>query len=431
MTFKEFLASKNISESDFASKSATETAQLQNEYNVQVQKEINEKLSKTASKAELEAIKNQLEAMPKTTAITKLQSDVSEALEGLAQLKENTTPGNENKTFRESIKEALLAQKDAISKMKDDSGVKAKLTIKAVGSMTFSSNVTGSIGRTERESGFSAALRRTPILLDIMNTSTTNAKTFEWVEKTGHEGGVAMTAEGAVAAQGDWDLELFSQSAKKDTLIVTTSKEMLNDIDGMAKDIEEEVYEQIRLFTESQVLDGDGTGNNIVGLDANATAFVAGTFANTVAAANTMDAIRVAINQVELNNDYPTAVLMHPSDATAMELVKDATTKQYILPPFTTAGGTNVKGLPVRTSTVVTQGEAYVGNFNRFKVKVRENIELEMGYRGAQGDWEKGMVSFLGEQRFFAFIPAVHYGSIVKIDLTVAKALLDPSVADS
>lgn len=431
MTFKEFLSSKNISEGDFASKSATETAQLQNEYNTQVQKEINEKLSKTASKTELEAIKTQLESMPKNDSITKLQGDVSEALEGLAQLKENTTTGGENKTFRESIKEALIAQKDVISEMKDNSGAKATITVKAVGSMTFSSNVTGNVGRTERESGFSSALRRTPILLDIVNTSTTNAKTFEWVEKTGYEGGVAMTAEGAVASQGDWDLELFSQSAKKDTLIVTTSKEMLNDIDGMAKDIEEEIYEQIRLFTESQVIDGDGTGNNIVGLDANATAFVAGTFANTVVSANTMDAIRVAINQVELNNDYPTGVLMHPSDATAMELVKDATTSQYILPPFTTAGGTNVKGLPVRTSTVVTQGEAYVGNFNRFKVKVRENIELEMGYRGAQDDWAKGMVSFLGEQRFFAFIPAVHYGSIVKIDLTVAKALLDPNVADS
>ena len=99
------------------------------------------------------------------------------------------------------------------------------------------------------------------------------------------------------------------------------------------------------------------------------------------------------------------------------------------LPPFATVGGTKVKGLPIVTSSKLTQGEAYVGNFKRYKAKIRENITLDMGYRGAQGDWEKNMVSFLGEQRFFGFIRSDHYGSIVKIDFDVAKALLDPDVA--
>lgn len=427
-TFKEWLEAKGINKEAFESKEASEMATLQKDYLSYVSETLN---ASGATKEQITAIEAKFEGLSTKESVSKLQNSLDEALEEINQLKERTTTGQEVKSFRETIIDSLIANKESISKMKDDSGVKAQITIKAVAAMTFAGHVTGNVGRTEREAGFQAASRRTPILLDIVNTSSTNAKTFEWVEKTGHEGGVAMVAEGTVKPQGDWDLELFSQSAKKDAVIVTISKEMLDDIDGMAKDIEDEVYEQIRLFTESQVLNGDNTGNNIVGLDANATAFVAGSFLNTVIAANTMDAIRVAINQVELNNDYPTQVLMHPSDATAMELVKDATTSQYILPPFTTAGGTNVKGLPVRTSTLVTQGEAYVGNFNRFKVKIREDITFEMGYRGAAGDWEKNMVSFLGEQRFFGFIPAVHYGSIVKLDLAVAKALLDPNVADS
>jgi HK97 family phage major capsid protein len=200
---------------------------------------------------------------------------------------------------------------------------------------------------------------------------------------------------------------------------------MLDDVDGMAKEIEDEVYEQIRLFTDTQILTGDGTGNNIEGMDANATAYTAGTFAGTVDNANVFDVIRTAINQVELNNDFPNAVLMHPSDATSMELIKDPTTLQYIMPPFVSAGGIAVKGLPIKTSTVVTAGELYVGNFNRFKVKIREDIVLDVGFRGAAGDWEKNFVSFLGEQRFFAFIPANFYGSIVKADITTAKALLE------
>lgn len=390
-----------------------------------------EQLNKATKKEDFEALKEEVSKLPQTESVEKLQADVSEALEGVAKLLEGSVKSNEPRTFKESIKTALEANKDAFKNMKNEPNAKATIQVKAVQSMTFATNTTGDVGRTERESGFYSAPRRTPIMLDLVNTSNTNARNYEWIEKSGHEGGVAMVAEGTLKPQGDWDLSLKSQSPKKDALIVTISKEMLEDIDGMAQDINDEITEQIRLFTDAAVLDGDGTGNNIVGLDDNATAFVAGSFANTVEAANTFDAIRVAINQVELNNFYPNYVLMHPSDATAMELVKDATTSQYVLPPFTTAGGTSVKGLPVRTSTVVTQGEVYVGDFTKYKVKIRENIDLVMGYRGAQGDWEKNMVSFLGEMRFFGFIPAVHYGAIVKIDLDVALALLDPDVADS
>ena len=117
-----------------------------------------------------------------------------------------------------------------------------------------------------------------------------------------------MTAEGGLKPQGDWDLSLHSQSAKKEAIIVTISKEMLDDIDGMARDVEQEINEQLRLFMESQVMNGDNTGNNIIGVDENAVPFVAGTFADTVVNPNTADTIRVAINQIELTNDFPTGI---------------------------------------------------------------------------------------------------------------------------
>jgi len=436
-SFKEWLAEKGIDETAYSAKSATEMAQLQKEYMQYASEEMKKAVESGVTKDALtEATKGLVKEDAIKGFLTKdsqefkdFQKRIEEAEEKAAQAIEGVGSSQERKSFRESIKASLEANKDALLKLKTDPN--EKVTIKAVAAMTFATHTTGNVGRVEREAGFADTFKRTPILLDLVNTSSTSARVYEWIEKSGREGGVAMVAEGAVKPQGDWDLELFSQSPKKEAIIVTISKEMLDDIDGMAEDIESEVYEQLRLFTESIVLEGDGTGNNIVGIDANATAFVAGAFANTVLAANEHDAIRVAINQVELSNDFPTAVLMHPTDATKMELVKDATTSQYVLPPFTSIDGTKVKGLPVRTSTLVTQGEAYVGNFKRFKVKIRENIEFVMGYRGAQGDWEKNMVSFLGEERLFGFIPAVHYGSIVKLDLEVAKALLDPDVADS
>lgn len=431
-TFEEFLQTKSLNKDTFAEKSAEEKSALYAEYIKSLQSQMEEAYKLKPSNDEVDkAISKaigEIKGFASTEEFKKLKKSMEDISEDLERVK--TDGGSaEHKSLRESIKSTLIKNKEKIEAMKTDSAAKVQFVVKAPVAMTFGTNTTGNVGRVERQAGIVQTLNRTPTILDLVNVSTTSASVFEWIEKSGREGGVAMVAEGTVKPQGDWDLSLYSQKPKKEAIIVTVSKEMLDDIDGMAQDIEAEIYEQIRLFTEDITLAGDGTGNNIEGFDANATPFAAGSFADTVKAANNADCLRVAVNQVELNNDYPNYILMHPSDATAMELEKDDTTSQYILPPFTSKDGTQVKGIPVRTSTAVTQGQAYVGNFNRFKVKVRENITFDMGYRGAQGDWEKNMVSFLGEERLFAFIPQNHYGSIVKVDFSVAKALLDPAVA--
>lgn len=432
MNFKQFLESKGITQEAYEKMAIEEIAKLHGEFNDAIRKEmlqIVEDAKKAAGDVDLSGVIKRLETLETSNSelTTKTVADLKETIKNMgAQITDLKQKGDDlPRTIAGRVAKAMHAQKEKIQALKENKDGHVQLEFKAVADMTFATHITGQVGRTEREAGIVRDLQRTPILLDLFNVSGTNANLYEWVEKTGREGGVAMTAEGAVKPQGDFDLQLFSQKPKKEALIITISKEMLDDIDGMAAEVELEIREQIRLFTDDISLTGDGLGNNIEGMDANATAFAAGSFAATIDNANIFDAIRVAINQVELNNDYPTAVLMHPSDATAMELVKDPTTSQYIMPPFVTAGGVTIKGLPIRTSTVVTQGEAYVGNFSRFKVKIREDLVLDMGYRGIQGDWEKNMISFLGEMRLFAFIPANHYGSIVKLDLDVAIAALE------
>lgn len=433
--WEKFLKEKGHTKAEFAELDASKMAELTSEYQSKQLAEINEAVESKATPEKVsELIKEALKGLPNvenTEAFKQLKETLREQGEELEAIKSKGGVDQVHKTIKSAVKADLLKAKDKLEKMKTDSSAKVKIELKAVAAMTFATHVTGDVARTEREAGIVDPLRRATTLLDVLNVSNTNAGIYQWVEKSGYEGGVEMVAEGAVKPQGDWDLTLYDQKPKKMALIVTVSKEMLDDIDGMAQDVESEILEQIRIFAEDVIVDGDGTGNNIVGFDANATPFVAGAFANEVSAANEFDALRVGINQVELNNDFPTRIVMHPTDAAKMELVKDATTSQYVMPPFASINGTTIKGLPITASLAITQGEAYVGNFNRFRVKMRENVTLDMGYRGAAGDWEKNMVSFLGEQRMFAFIPAAHYGSIVKIDFDVAKALLDPNVADA
>ena len=434
MKFKEFLRTKGISDEDFKTKSVEEMAQLHNEYNEEMRKTLRTEIKNCATKEDVQGITTKLNNFLETakqvndTTIKSLKDAIESQNDEIVKLKEKGLSMSGKLSFKGQIVEQLKANKEKIESIKTNEKESLQITLKAPVSMTFGTNTTNVAGRREHEAGIESAPRRTPVMLSVVSARPTNARTYSWVEKTGHDGGVEMVAEGGVKPNGDWDLVEYEQKPKKDALIVTVSKEMLDDIDGIAQDISDEIYEQVALFTDEAIFNGDGLGNNIVGLDANATPFVAGAFADSVIKANNMDCLRTAMNQVALSNFETTGILMSPSDATSMELEKIADGR-YIIPPFTSADGTTIKGVSITTSTLVPDGTAYVGDLKKYQARIRENIVLDMGYRGAQGDWEKNFISFRGEQRFFGFIKAVHYPAIVKVDFTVAKALLDPAVA--
>jgi len=166
-----------------------------------------------------------------------------------------------------------------------------------------------------------------------------------------------MTAEGVLKPVGDWNLVEKTLNPKKVAFIVTVSKEMLDDIDGMAQDVVAEIREQIIEVMEEQWLTGDGTGDNISGISDNATPFASGSLAGTIDGANNSDVLRAAIKQVQLNNFYPTAILVSPDDAAKMDLQK-GTDGHYLLPPFssndnTVVTQTDIAGLTLSGTNII------------------------------------------------------------------------------
>jgi HK97 family phage major capsid protein len=379
--------------------------------------------SEVVSKNDFDALKTELEAL-KTQGATAEQVKSLETMVKDLKDAQTSKAENANVTFYEALKNAIIDKKDEISALKNSSSGSVKLEVnKAVVDMTFATNTTGRIGRVEVDSNIYGLQRKTPFIGDLISLGTTNARTFVYVDKTGFEGAPEMTAEGALKPVGDWNLVEKTLNPKKVAFIVTISKEMLDDIDGMAQDVVSEIREQIIEVMEDQWLNGDGLGDNISGISDNATPFAAGSLAGTFGTtANNYDALRAAIKQVQLNNFYPTAILVSPDDAAKMDLEK-GTDGHYIMPPFTSNDNTLVKGIRVVVNNYIDSGDFYVGDFTRYKGKLREGIAIDMGYK--DGDWQKNFVSFRGEARFFGYIPTNHFGAIVKGDFTTAIAALN------
>lgn len=380
----------------------------------------------SVSKAEIKALQDELTALKANAEATEtLKANIEALQDSVNQLTEKTDlAGKETpKSFYQALDEAIKANKTAILALKDNPSGNVQLTVnKLVVDMTFATNSTGRVGRKEDDSTMYGVVRKPRFISQIISLTPTNARHFTFINKTGYEGAPAMTAEGVQKPVGDWNLVETVVNPKKVAFIVTVSKEMLDDIDNMASDVMMEIEEQILDVMEDQWLNGDGTGDNISGILDNATPFAAGPLALSVNLANKRDVIRAAIDQVRRANFIPNYIVMSTSDAALMDMEKD-TTGQYLFPTFVGSDGQTVKGIPVIESNYVTAGNVFVGDFTRYRGKVREGLTIDTGYK--TGDWEKNFVSFRGEARFFGYIPTNHYGAIVYANFTTAAAALE------
>ena len=374
--------------------------------------------SESVSKAEL------IELMSKVSDLETKGADVAEIKKTVEEIAANVlelqTKGATNEET-ETLKSVLESKKDELSALKGKSSGSVNFVMKAVGNMALTTNTTGQIPQAEREAGITRIVRRQPYILDLVNVGTIMSNLWEWVEQKDQEGGSAMTAEGAKKSQTDFDLVLASASVKKVTAFIKVTKEMLDDVDLLRSEIDQELTELINLKIDDQVLTGVGTGDNLTGIMQNATAWAAGSFALTVPVPNNADVLRVAINQAMVNQFQPNYIVLHPSDATAMDLDKGSD-GHYALPPFATIDGRIISGIPVVMNTGQTEGTFLVGDFTKSAVRFKEGLTINVGYEN--DDFTKNFVTILAEARLVHRVKSNHYGAFIKGTFSAAKTAL-------
>lgn len=399
------------------------------------QSEIQSAIDAKASNEELVSIKTSVDALIEKAkgleeitslkeAIGKMEDVMQKQGEEIAKAKNshvNATATTLAGEFTKAIRENAQILKD-LKNAKSSTGMNTIL-VKAAGTMTTANYSGGTVGLSDLEVGVTRVQRRQPFLRELVNSGTTSSKYVVWIEQSNPDGGAGMTGEGLAKSQADFDLVESSMEVRKITAYIKVSKEMIDDISFVEAEIRNELVELIQLQLDAQILGGAGTGVTMKGIEAYATTFAAGAFADAIPAANNFDVLRVAINQVEIENFMPNYIIMHPTDAAAMDLVK-ATDNNYILPPFISQNGTIVKGLPVITNTGITVGNFLVGDFSKSNLRVREDITLAVGYEN--DDFTKNFVTILGEARAVHYVKANQTKAFVKGVFATAKAALLP-----
>lgn len=214
---------------------------------------------------------------------------------------------------------------------------------------------------TYRDDAVQMPMRRMQVrdLLPVVQITT---GAVEYPKQTLRTNNANTVAEGAAKPESTLGWTMATVTPKVIAHWIPASRQILDDGPQLAGLIDTELRYGLALKEEMQLLNGDGTGENLSGLITGATAFAAPF--DPAGTETMLDTIALGILQNALADEPADGIIIHPSDWMRMRLLKDADGKYLLGDP-----GANVPavlfGLPVVATQAMTIDKFLVGNFQR------------------------------------------------------------------
>jgi HK97 family phage major capsid protein len=337
-----------------------------------------------------------------------LKQKADEALSGMNGLTARLTDieqklaraGDEDaKPQRKSLGQMVVEDEAVASFMERRPGKSSVgFAVKAITSLT--TDADGSAGaaiEADRVEGIQRLPVRRMTVRDLLTPGTTGSNAIQYVQETGFTNSAAPVAEGAQKPESTLKLALRTVPVQVIAHFIHASKQILDDAAQLRSLIDFRLRYGLAYAEELQLLNGDGTGVNLDGLIANATAYAAPfTPAGTL---TVIDKLRLAMVQAVLAEYPATGHVLNPIDAARIVLEKDTTGRYIIGDPQ--QGNTTLRlwGLPVVETQAMAQDKFLTGAF-RLGAQVfdREEANIEVSTED-RDNFIKNMVTVRGEER--------------------------------
>lgn len=194
---------------------------------------------------------------------------------------------------------------------------------------------------------------------DLLATGTTESNLIEWIRELVRTNNADVVSEGALKPESDITYERQDVPVRTMAHWIRASKQVLADFKMLMSLIDARMRWELRIKEEDQLLFGDGTGENLLGLVPQATSYNTGL---NVGGDTMIDTIRHAILQVRLAFYPASGVVLSPTDWHNMELTKD-NENRYLMASPTSRTPPIIWGLPVVESDGMHNGNFMVGAF--------------------------------------------------------------------
>ena len=310
----------------------------------------------------------------------------------VAQLKANDNKPGERYSVGKSVVEDEKFQ-DWLKNGGDKSRI--RVGVKAITSLTTGGGAAGDLIVPQRNPGIIRQPDRAMTIRDLLSVGRTTSNSIEFVQETGFTNNAAPVAEGALKPESSLEFNLQTTPVRTIAHWIQASKQILQDVPALQSYIDTRMRFGLEIEEEDQILSGDGTGQNLLGLIPQATPFDTG----RVRPGDTrIDVIRRAMTQVRLAEYRADAIVLHPSDWEEIELTKTDDGAYVWANPRGLLGPT-LWGLPVIDTTAVEEGEFLVGNFQMAAMLWdREDAVVDISTED-RDNFVKNMVTIRAEER--------------------------------
>lgn len=279
------------------------------------------------------------------------------------------------------------------------SGASASLMIKAditSGTVDAAGNVGAAIA-PNRLPGVLALPQRKLTVRDLLSPGQTDSPNILYVQETGFTNNAAPVAEGGLKPQSDLKLTDKNISTKVIAHWFRASKQILSDFSQVRSLIDERLIYGLKLVEENQILNGDGTGENLEGIIPQATAYAVPAGLTSPVPVTGIDVLRIAMLQAALAEYPATGHVLHPIDWASIELLKDTEGRYVIGNPQGSLNPT-LWNLPVVETQAISVGKFLTGAFKLgAQIFDQWTSRIEVGFQN--DDFVRNKVTILGEER--------------------------------
>lgn len=213
------------------------------------------------------------------------------------------------------------------------------------------------------------ARRERPTIADLCGSGTISGNAISYFVEAAMQGGFATVAEGGAKPQISFDNPTAVVDAlKKIAGWIDMTDEFIEDLGFLKSEIDTRLLYQLTMFEEAQLLNGNGSGQNVLGIRNRSGVQVQ---AAPATEAGNADAVFSAMTKISTATALTAdALVIHPLDYERFRLSKDGNGQYFGGGYFQGQYGTgsvlespNLWGLRTVVTTAAAQGEVLVGAF--------------------------------------------------------------------
>lgn len=262
------------------------------------------------------------------------------------------------------------------------------------------------------------------VIADLLGSGTLSGNAISYFVEGALEGAFTTVAEaGAKPQLHVVDPTTVTDALKKIAGFVKFSDEMIEDLDFLVSEINLRLLYELARTEEVQLLSGNGTGSNILGL-LNRSGIQTEVRGSTAAGDNAQDTLFRAMTKVQTGSGLDAdGIVINPLDYQALRLSRDAN-GQYFGGGFFTGqygvGGVMeyppIWGLRTVVTPAIAQGTALVGSFGQSATVYRKGGVRVESTNSHASDFTSNLVTVRAEER--VALAVRRPSGLVKVTLT-------------